>query len=124
MIIRNAAIHGDRAATIARFVMGLVAAGGTIVALAASAFGQSAAPRTTPGHPTDTPPEKIEPKPVPTSPVPEAPSGTLSNTLSKQKGVLKPPPGVDPEMHKIPAEGGRIRVIPPPAPGSTDAQPK
>jgi hypothetical protein len=83
-------------------------------------------PAPTPGHPTDTPPEKVEDKPVPTSPVPEAPPGSLSDKLSKQKGVIDPPKGVDPEMHKAPADEGKMRVIPPPgSPGApSDVQPK
>lgn len=53
----------------------------------------------------------MERKPVPTSPVPEAPPGTLSD---RHNGVIVPPKGIDPEMHKAPPEEGTMRVIPPP----------
>lgn len=96
------------------------------VSAATVVLGQEAKPAPAPGHPTQTPPEQIEPKPVPTSPVPEAPPGSLSDKLSKQKGVIPPPKDVDPEMHKAPEEKGKMRVIPPPgSPGSpSDVQPK
>jgi len=92
-----------------------------------AAVAQETKPAPTPGHPTQTPPEEIEGKPSPTSPpVPEAPSGSLSDKLSKQKGVIPPPKDVDPDMHKAPADEGKMRVIPPPGSSGSpsDVQPK
>jgi hypothetical protein len=99
-------------------VWGLIAATATVA--------QKAKPAPTPGHPTQTPPEQVEPKSVPTSPVPEAPPGSLSDKLSKQKGVIPPPKDVDPGMHKAPSGEGKMRVIPPPGSSGSpsDVQPK
>ena len=94
-----------------------LACGLGIVFLASQALAQAEPPRSKPGDPVETPPEKIEPKPVPSSPVPEAPPGSLSDRLDKRNGVIPPPKGVDPEMHKAPPEGGKIRIIPPPVNG-------
>lgn len=104
-----------------------------IIAVSLTAFvyasdtkGQASPPTTVPGHPTQTPPEQSAPKPIPTSPVPEAPHGSLSEKLSRQNGVLKPPTGIDPEMPELPPANGTLRVIPPPdsAGGSTHVKPK
>jgi hypothetical protein len=38
----------------------------------------------------------------------------LSDKLAGSNGVICPPPGVDPEMHKPAPGGGRMPVIPPP----------
>ena len=94
--------------------------------LADTATAQAPLPSPTPGDPTQTPPEKIKPKPTPSNPVPEAPPGSLSDRLSKQKGVIEPPKEVDPEMHKVPPDKGKMRVIPPPgSPGApSGVQPK
>src|SRR4051794_11672112 len=45
---------------------------------------------------------------------------TLSDQLADSKGVICPPAGIDPEMRQPPAEGGTMKVIPPPgSPGGT-----
>jgi len=90
------------------------------------AEGQVSPPAAKPGDPTRTPPEKIEPTPAPGAPVPNAPPGSLSDTLSRQEGVITPPKGVDPEMQKAPPADGKMRVIPPPgSPGNpSNVEPK
>jgi hypothetical protein len=68
--------------------------------------------------PAATVPEKIDP---PLDPAPDM-TGTLSDKLNKTDGVIAPPSGVDPEIHKQAPEGnsGRMPVIPPPgSPGSS-----
>jgi hypothetical protein len=51
---------------------------------------------------------------------------SLSDQLAASKGVICPPAGIDPQMHRTPPEGGAIKVIPPPgSPGGNPAiQPK
>ena len=51
---------------------------------------------------------------------------SLSDQLADSKGVICPPAGIDPEMRQPPAEGGAIRVIPPPGSpgGDKSVQPK
>jgi hypothetical protein len=54
-------------------------------------------------------------------------SGNASDQLDRQKGVLQPPRGVDPEMQVPPPAGaGRTPVIPPPGSpgGDQSVQPK
>ncbi|MFO1150253.1 MAG: hypothetical protein U1E62_17895 [Alsobacter sp.] len=67
--------------------------------------------------PTTTVPEKIAP------PLQDDMTGTtLSDKLNRSDGVIKPPAGVDPEIHAPVPEGqtGRMPVIPPPGtPGGT-----
>jgi len=41
-------------------------------------------------------------------------SSNLSDKLASSNGVICPPAGVDPEMHKPAPGGGRTPVIPPP----------
>ena len=63
---------------------------------------------------------------------PNAPSvgrdskSTLSDQLADSKGVICPPAGVDPGMQQRPAEGGTLKVIPPPGSpgGDPSIQPK
>jgi len=87
---------------------------------------QVSPPAAKPGDPILTPPEKIEPTPAPGAGSPNAPPGSLSDTLSRQEGVITPPKGIDPEMQKAPPADGKMRVIPPPgSPGNpSDVQPK
>lgn len=89
-----------------------------VLLLATPVTAQGSLPTTKPGDPVQTPPEKIEPKPVPSSPVPEAPPGSLSDKLGREKGIIPPPKSIDPDMHKMPPEQGKLRVIPPPADGN------
>jgi hypothetical protein len=50
--------------------------------------------------------------------VPETQGNNLSDHLARTEGVICPPTGVDPEMHKEPPATGTMPVIPPPgAPG-------
>jgi hypothetical protein len=62
------------------------------------------------------------------SPTPKLPPSdeNLSQKLDRSDGVIKPPGGVDPEMHvppKDPDAGGSMPVIPPPK-GDGTVQPK
>lgn len=74
-------------------------------------------------------PEKMEPPPpdTPGTTPPAAPNtaneGSLSEHLSRTRGVIKPPPGVDPEIVQPPPDNGAavMPVIPPPTP---DIQPQ
>lgn len=52
--------------------------------------------------------------------------GNLSDQLASSKGVICPPAGVDPGMQQKPAEGGTLKVIPPPGSpgGNPSVQPK
>jgi hypothetical protein len=44
---------------------------------------------------------------------------SISEKLDKGKGVIKPPPGIDPDIaHQAPALPNATPVIPPPAPGA------
>ncbi|MCP8938789.1 hypothetical protein NK718_09710 [Alsobacter sp. SYSU M60028] len=76
-----------------------------------------------PGNPQTTIPEKVDPKAVPKG---ETTGSTLSEQLKDSKGVIKPPPGVDPEIHVPAPEVGRMPVIPPPGSpgGAKDVQPR
>src|ERR1044072_3869941 len=51
---------------------------------------------------------------------------TLSHNPAQSKGVIRPPAGVDPQMHQTPPEGGAMKVIPPPGSpgGNQNVQPK
>ena len=51
---------------------------------------------------------------------------SLSDQLSVSKGVLCPPPGIDPDLTVPPPGGGRTPVIPPPGTpgGDPNIQPK
>jgi len=78
-----------------------------------------------PGDPSRTVPEKVEPRTPPKDekglPVPEAPPGSLSDKLERNRGVLKPPAGIDPGIKKPAPEPdpGNMPVIPPPgSPGN------
>lgn len=53
-------------------------------------------------------------------------SKSLSEQLAQSKGIICPPAGVDPDMHRRPPEGGAIKVIPPPGSpgGDPNMQPK
>src|ERR1700686_4373564 len=53
-------------------------------------------------------------------------SRPLSERLAESKGVLCPPPGIDPGLAVPPVGGGRMRVIPPPGTpgGDPGIQPK
>lgn len=52
--------------------------------------------------------------------------GNLSDQLADSRGVICPPAGVDPGMQQRPAEGGTLKVIPPPGSpgGNPSVQPK
>jgi hypothetical protein len=101
---------------------------------AAQAQAGGSLPQPNPAEPNKTIPEKILPQEKST-PVPQAPgtSGTapgesLSNQLDRNDGVIKPQPGIDPEIHApTPApNSGTTPVIPPPgSPGNpSDVRPK
>lgn len=55
---------------------------------------------------------------------------TLSNQLDETNGIIRPPAGVDPEMHVPPPDTGTTPVIPPeavppqPSDGMGEATPK
>lgn len=53
-------------------------------------------------------------------------SKSLGEQLAQSKGIICPPAGVDPNMHRPPPEGGAIKVIPPPGSpgGDPSVQPK
>jgi hypothetical protein len=42
------------------------------------------------------------------------PGNDLSDKLARSNGVICPPPGVDPDIHVPPPQGGALRVVPPP----------
>jgi hypothetical protein len=94
--------------------------------LGAPAMAQVQAPPSPPPvapPPTTTVPEKIAP------PLQDDMTGTtLSDKLNRSDGVIKPPAGVDPEIHAPVPEGktGRMPVIPPPGSpgGNPDVDPK
>jgi hypothetical protein len=44
----------------------------------------------------------------------EGSSSNLSDKLASSNGVICPPSGIDPEIHKPAPGGGRMKVIPPP----------
>jgi hypothetical protein len=81
-----------------------------------------------------SPQSKAQQTPAPdTTPAPQAkpgdkPNEPLSKKLDKHDGVLKPPPGVDPEMHKQPpaTTGDKMPIIVPPGEpgGDQSVQPK
>ena len=75
------------------------------------------APETAPQAPSATPDQK-----------PPANGEPLSKRLEKNEGVLKPPSGVDPKIHKEPpgGTGDRMPVIVPPGEpgGNQNIQPK
>ena len=50
----------------------------------------------------------------------------LSDKLAESRGVICPPPALDPQMQKRPPGGGSIEVVPPPGSpgGNPDVQPK
>lgn len=67
-------------------------------------------------------PEKVDP-PLGDS-TPDT-TGTLSDKLEDSEGVIKPPAGVDPEMHVPAPQTGSGVVIPPPGSSPSDpVQPK
>ncbi len=78
------------------------------------AKGQISPPVAAPGDTTRTPPEKIVPPLGSGTRIPNAPPGSLSDTLSRQDGVITPPTGIDPEIQKTPPAEGKMRIIPPP----------
>lgn len=90
------------------------------VALAQSGSGAASPQAPNMPPPAATVPEKVDP------PLNQAPdtTGTLSDQLNRSDGVIKPPTGVDPEIHKSAPAGntGRMPVIPPPgSPGSSSS---
>jgi hypothetical protein len=67
-------------------------------------------------------PEKVDPPLSKTAP---DSTGTLSEQLKDSEGVIKPPAGVDPEMHVPAPQTGSGVVIPPPGTNPGDpVQPK
>jgi len=66
--------------------------------------------------------------PAPQTKPGDKPNEPLSKKLDKHDGVLKPPPGVDPEMHKQPpaTTGDKMPIIVPPGEpgGDQSVQPK
>ena len=73
-------------------------------------------------------PSLQKPAPDAESPAPKLPPSdeNLSQKLDRNDGVIKPPGGVDPEMHvapKDPNAGESMPVIPPPN-GKSQVQPK
>jgi hypothetical protein len=75
-----------------------------------------------------SPPGNTAPEASPQTPNDKSPDAPLSEKLDKNEGVLKPPKGIDPEMHKAPPEstGDRMPVIIPPGEpgGDQSVQPK
>jgi hypothetical protein len=89
---------------------------GAAIAFAPQSMAQAPAPETTPA------PQTPQTKPG------DNPNEPLSKKLDKHEGVLKPPPGVDPEMHKQPpaTTGDKMPIIVPPGEpeGDQSVQPK
>ena len=84
---------------------------------------QQAAPVLPPQQPdARSVPEKVDP---PLNSEDPGTTGTLSDQLKKSEGVIKPPGGVDPEMHVPAPQSGSGVVIPPPGSSPDDpVQPK
>ncbi len=111
--------------------MGLAAfgIGAGLVSAAAMAQSDGTVPDTQAKPPPaieNAPPDKIG-EPLSTGST-TGKSGTLSEQLNKSEGVIKPPPGIDPDM-KVPAPDpnpGSTIVIPPPGEpgGNPNIQPK
>jgi hypothetical protein len=93
-----------------------------IVAAAMTAASQQTVAQQAPGV---TPPETPQ---TPQSKPGEKPHEPLSKKLDKNEGVLKPPHGIDPEIHKAPPEstGDKMPIIVPPGEpgGDQSVQPK
>lgn len=95
--------------------------------LGAVAFAQDPAQDAAPVLPPQQPdaksvPEKVDP---PLNGGDTSTTGTLSDQLKKSEGVIKPPGGVDPEMHVPAPQTGSGVVIPPPGSSPDDpVQPK
>ncbi|MHB2168435.1 hypothetical protein [Alsobacter sp. R-9] len=100
-----------------------------LAALIAAAAAATAATAQTPARPPVLPQEPDPRKTVPEKVDPpltreDDTTGTLSDKLKDSKGVIKPPPNMDPEI-RVPApvpNPGTTPVIPPPGtPGGADA---
>ena len=87
----------------------------------------AAAQTTTVPKGNDHPGAACPPETTQNAPTVGRPDGkSLSDQLADSKGVICPPAGIDPEMRKAPAEGGAMKVIPPPGSpgGDRSVQPK
>jgi hypothetical protein len=82
-----------------------------VVAMGTFAFAQSQAPAPPSTAPLETPQCQ---RGALLSPGETTGSGTLSDQLSRSKGIICPPAGVDPGIAVPPVGGGRTPVIPPP----------
>lgn len=89
---------------------------GVVAALGLGAAAQAQNPQ--PGPPGQTPPPVTPPGPTTTPPDQIAPrtDPSLSDTLSRNRGVLTPPAAVDPGITQAPPRPatGTMPVIPPP----------
>ncbi len=103
----------------------------TVLALAygtTCAFGQIEPPA--PGDPKRTIPEKIDPQPAPLPKL--LPDGGPSQSrpaepsaqMPSSDGIIRPPPGIDPEAVIVPPDPGTTPIIrPPKMPGATTPHP-
>jgi hypothetical protein len=82
------------------------------LACTAPAAAQEVSPNPAPPGTLDAPPERIEPQP----PVGQG-GETLGEALTRTRGVIKPPPGIDPGLVEEPPPPGLFEtpVIPPSA---------
>jgi|SRR5690349_12841210 len=113
----------------------LAASGALALAASAPALAQAIQPQEQvrppvlppqqPGNPQTTIPEKVDP-PLRKNDTTGSTGSTLSDQLEGSKGVIKPPPNVDPEMRVPAPDVGRTPVIPPPGTpgGNQEVQPK
>lgn len=92
----------------------------TIVLVGLAAIGLSGvswAEQATPPPSTQQCPEDNSKKP---------PTDNPSDRLAETKGVVCPPPGIDPAIEKKPPADGKLKVIPPPGTpgGNPNVEPK
>lgn len=73
----------------------------------------------------EAPPERIEPRPPVGAPGAQPPGGTLSDQLEESRGVIKPPPGLDPGLVEEPPDPGLFPTpVIPPGTQTPGAQPR
>ncbi len=105
--------------------LGLAAA---LLALAAGGIPSALAQSPPPAPPLSAPPASPECQRGTTATAPGETTGTadLSDTLSRSKGIICPPAGIDPGIAAPPVGGGVMPVIPPPGTpgGDTSIVPK
>jgi hypothetical protein len=92
-----------------------VAAPAALLMLGGAALAQTAAP-SPPANPSSTncTPDSREGSQRGSQDSTVGSGSNLSDKLASSNGVICPPSGVDPEMHKPAPGGGRMLVIPPP----------